>query len=129
MASLYRYFNIFFYKILKNDATCLIFGMPLEKHVNYQPKLKNALASRIWQRTCKQIIVDNNTCFYQLFWYLKGFKKIYIFVYLCAWEQLFTFLVNCSLQRRLLNQSYTNRYIDFLKAYLKGFPTVSITLP
>ena len=23
----------------------------------------------------KQIIVDNNTCFYQLFWYLNGFKK------------------------------------------------------
>ena len=46
MTSLYRYFNIFSYKILKNDATCLKFGMPLEKHVNYQPKLKNALASK-----------------------------------------------------------------------------------
>ena len=39
MTSFDRYFNIFSYKILKNDATCLKFGMPLEKHVNYQPKL------------------------------------------------------------------------------------------
>ena len=36
MTSFYRYFNILFYKIIKNDATCQKFGMPLEKHVNYQ---------------------------------------------------------------------------------------------
>ena len=47
MMSFYRYFNIFSYKILKNYATCLIFRMPLEKHVNYKPKLKNSHASKI----------------------------------------------------------------------------------
>ena len=47
MTSFYRYFNIFSYKFLKNDATCLIIGMSLEKHVNYQPKLKNALTIKI----------------------------------------------------------------------------------
>ena len=34
-------------KILNNDATCLKFGISLEKHLNYESKLKNALASKI----------------------------------------------------------------------------------
>ena len=69
MASFYRYFNIFSYKILKNDVTCLKFGMPLEKHVNYQPKLKNALASKICpgsalaSKFCSEILKKKTTIF------------------------------------------------------------------
>ena len=61
--SFYRYSNIFCYKILKNYATCLKFGMSLEKHVNYQPRLKKALSSKIFpasalaSKFCSEIFI------------------------------------------------------------------------